>query len=349
MYHQYFICIGLVLIVSLGCYFSISFFAYRTIALILLLSVSVLAMLFDIFPVLTAAILSALIWNFFFIPPLFTFHIDHAEDLLMFLMYFAIAFLNAVLTFKIRHEEKKTRDREEKEHAIKLYNTILNSLSHELRTPISTILGAVDTLKENQKALSTENQFELLHQIEIAGIRLNRQVENLLNMNRLEAGMIKPKLDWCDINELIHQVIQTFVPLESHTLLFNPNEKLPLFKIDRGLIEQVLQNLIHNAVQYTDSQSTIQVLASHQDEQLVLCISDNGKGIPESELPLLFDKFYRIPKSKAGGTGLGLSIVKGFTEAHQGMVKIENNASGGASVTVKIPAGVTYLNNLKNE
>lgn len=346
---QCLICIGLVLLISFGCYFTLGLIDYRTVALILLLSVSLLAMLFDIVPVLIAAVLSALIWNFFFIPPLFTFHIEHTEDMLMFLMYFAIALLNAVLSFKIRQEEKKTRDKEEKEHAIKLYNTLLNSLSHELRTPISTILGAVDVLKEKENKLSASNQLELLNQIDIASIRLNRQVENLLNMNRLEAGMIKLNLDWCDTNELIYQVIQTFIPLETHTLLFNPDEKLPLIKIDRGLMEQILQNLIHNAVQYTEQPATIQITASLQNELWVLRVSDNGPGIPVSELPHLFEKFYRVPQSKAGGTGLGLSIVKGYAEAHQGQVQIENNTSGGVSFIVKIPAEVSYINNLKNE
>lgn len=116
----------------------------------------------------------------------------------MFLLYFFIALVNAVLTFKIRKEEKKARHKEEKEHTIKLYNTLLNSLSHELRTPISTIIGAVDTLKDQKEKISSNNQIELLNQIDTASMRLNRQVENLLNMSRLEWGMLKLNLSWCD-------------------------------------------------------------------------------------------------------------------------------------------------------
>ena len=121
----------------------------------------------------------------------------------MFLMYFVIALINAVLTYKIRQVERKIRDEKEKEKTIKLYNTLLNSLSHELRTPISTIIGAIDTIKDNGTKLTESNISDLYTEIEIAGFRLNRQVENLLSMSRLEAGILKPKLDWCDVNELV--------------------------------------------------------------------------------------------------------------------------------------------------
>lgn len=347
--NQYLIGIALVLLTSVACYFSTQFIGYRTVALLLLVTVSIVAMLFDILPVLTAAFLSALIWNFFFIPPILTFHIDSAEDLLMFLLYFFIAMVNAVLTLKIRKEETKARDKEEKENVIKLYNTLLNSLSHELRTPISTIIGAVDTLKENKEKISTNNQNELLNQIDIASIRLNRQVENLLNMSRLETGMLKLNLDWCDTNELINSVIQKLAIPYKQIMIFEPNENLPLFKFDRGLIEQVLQNLLHNAINYTPENTTVEIVASQQSNNCVIRVSDNGIGIPENEIKYLFDKFYRLPQTKTGGSGLGLSIVKGFIEAHKGTVKAENNKVGGVTFIVEFPAEASYLNNLKNE
>lgn len=346
---QYFISIVLVLLISTACYFSADFIGNKVVALLLLMIVSLLAMLFDILPVLIASALSALIWNFFFIPPVYTFHIDNAEDLLMFLLYFVIASVNAVLTFKIREAESKGRDREEKENTIKLYNTLLNSLSHELRTPISTIIGAVDTLKENKDRLSINHQNELLSQIETASIRLNRQVGNLLNMSRLETGMLKLNLDWCDLNDLINTVIQKAALKEKQTIYFSPNEKLPLYKIDRGLMEQVFQNLIHNAINYTSENTVITIEASEQHDNCVIVISDNGNGISESEKQYVFDKFYRVPNSKTGGVGLGLSIVKGFVEAHNGRIKLENNVDGGAKFTIEIPAEASYINNLKNE
>lgn len=325
------------------------YLGYRTVALLLLLTVSLIAMLFDALPVLTAAILSALIWNFLFIPPIFTFHISNAEDLLMFLLYFFIAMVNAVLTLKIRNEKKKARDKEEKENAIKLYNTLLNSLSHELRTPIATIIGVVDTLKEHNDKITKSNQEALLHEIEIAGIRLNRQVENLLNMSRVETGMIKLNSDWCDVNELINAVIQKLTVTYTQTIIFEPSDDLPLLKFDRGLLDHVIQNLLYNAILYTPDDAVIVITAAYLSDSCVIKVSDNGPGIPESDIDRIFDKFYRLPQSKTGGSGLGLSIVKGCIEAHQGTTKVENNLSGGVTFTIAFPAEASYINRLKNE
>ena len=123
-------------------------------------------------------------------------------------MYFVIALVNAVLTFKIRQIEKAARQKEEKAHTVKLYNTFLNSLSHELRTPIAAIIGATDNLQNNSAQLSPQNKNELVTEISKASFRLNQQVENLLNMSRLESGFIQPKKDWCDINELIYDAVK---------------------------------------------------------------------------------------------------------------------------------------------
>src|SRR6185312_13747518 len=147
------------------------------------------------------------------IPPLYSFRISNTEDLLMFLMYFIIALVNVVLTFKIREAEKKARDKEEKE----------------------------------KDKLSAVSQTELLDEIFTAGNRLNRQVANILNMSRLESGMLKPKSDWTDMNELINSTIQKLFPVNRHKLIFQNNENLPLFKLDSGLTEQILHNLLHNA------------------------------------------------------------------------------------------------------
>ncbi|MES2837068.1 MAG: ATP-binding protein [Bacteroidota bacterium] len=346
---QYFISIALVFIVATASFYTVNYTGYRVVALVLLMTVSFIAMLFDIFPVLVAAILSAIIWNFFFIPPLFTFHIYSTEDVLMFLLYFIIALVNAVLTFKIKQAEKKARDKEEKENTIKLYNTLLNSLSHELRTPISTIIGAVDTLKESKEKLSQNNQNELLTEIDKASVRLNRQVENLLNMSRLESGMLKPKLDWCDLNELINSVIQKFLPVEHHTIVFQPNENLPLFKLDAGLLDQILYNLIHNAIQYTPDKTCVTIKCENVLNLCVITVSDNGNGFKENEIAFVFDKFYRVPNTKTGGSGLGLSIVKGFVEALNGKINLSNNQNYGAKFTIEIPAETSFLNSLKNE
>lgn len=347
---QWLLSIGLISIIALGCYLASNIIGYRVVALVLLLSVSILAMFFEIFPVLISATLSALLWNFFFIPPTFTFHIDTPEDGLMFSMYFAIALINVVLSIKIREQEKKNRDKEEKEKSILLYNTLLNSLSHELKTPIVTIIGGVDTLKENYPRLTEKNRIELLEELENAGTRLNRQVENLLNMNRIESGMLKIKKDWTDINELIFGLIQQFSSINSHQIIYIPQEELPLIKLDRGLIENALHNIILNAFLYTPNGTSIYIEIEIQSTILKIIITDEGPGFPEEQIELAFNKFYRLPNSSTGGTGLGLSIVKGFIEAHHGQVILENRTEHKGSIfKLEIPTEFTYIKNIRND
>lgn len=348
--YQYLIGLVSILVVATSCYFLVEYIGYKVVALLLLLLVSIMAMLFDILPVLFTAVLSAIIWNFFFIPPKFTWRISTPEDALLLSMYFVVALINAVLTFKIREFEKRARDKEERENTIKLYDSILSSLSHELRTPISTIIGSIDTIKSNSDKLSADSRNELYQEIETAGYRLNRQVENLLSMSRLEAGVLKPKLDWCDVNELVYTVINANKDdAQNHTVRFEANEKLPLYKLDSGLTEQVLHNLLHNALQHTPPQSIITITVSAYGLGCCLVINDNGPGFPEEEIKRVFDKFYRLPKSPAGGTGLGLSIAKAFVEAQQGKIQLENLVAGGAQFTIYIPAESSPFNEIPHE
>lgn len=336
--------------VSLICFYTVKFLGYQVTALILLLAVSILAMLFDIIPVLISAFLSAVVWNFFFIPPIFTFHIARSEDAFLFLMYFVVALVNATLTFKIRETEKKVRDKEEKENTIKLYNTFLNALSHELKTPIATIIGAVDTLKENKSNLDTNSENELISQIGIAGIRLNKEVENLLSISRLESGVIKLNYDWCDLNEQINLVINKLEEeSKGHHILFEQNENMPLVKLDSLLIKQSIFNLVHNAIQYTSEGTNIHIQVNMNENDCEIIVADDGNGFPEIEQPKVFDMFYRLPNTKSGGSGLGLSIVKGFIEAHKGKIELISTVGLGSTFIIKLPVESSYVNKLHHE
>jgi two-component system sensor histidine kinase KdpD len=331
--------------VSGFCFAISSLVDYRVVALILLVTVSLIAISFDILPVVSAAFISALTWNFFFIPPRFTFHTGSTDDTILFFMYFIIAMVNAVLTFKIRQIEKIARQKEEKANTVKLYNTLLNSLSHELRTPIATIIAATDNLQGNNHNLSEENREDLVSEISKASFRLNQQVENLLNMSRLESGFIQPKLDWCDINEIVYEAVKRLEenkPLQDISVSIDP--ALPLFRLDKVMLEQIIYNLLNNASQYIPSTGAIRINATCLANLLELVIEDNGKGFPADEIENVFDKFYRLRHTRTGGTGLGLSIVKGFTEAMGGSVQLENLATGGARFTIAIPAEAAHIN-----
>lgn len=347
---QYIWSIAIVLISTLLCYALSAIVDYRVLGFILLITVSLIAMLFDILPVLLAAALSALIWDFFFIPPHFTLQIGSTEDSILLSMYFVIAMVNAALTYKIRRMEKAAILKKEKENTVALYNTMLNSLSHELRTPIATIIGATDNLQSESSKLTAQNRYELIAEINKASFRLNQQVDNLLNMSRLEAGFIQPRKDWCDINEIVYSTVKRLEENKiSQKISININPDLPLFKTDKGLLEQILYNLLNNAILYTPHNTRIDILAMCHTDILEIIIEDNGNGFPKDEIAHVFDKFYRLKNTQTGGTGLGLSIVKGFTEALGGSVHLENTTTGGARFTLAIKAETSYLKNLKHE
>jgi two-component system, OmpR family, sensor histidine kinase KdpD len=346
---QYLISVVTIL-TAVGLGFMLSgFVGYRVIAFVLLVTVSILALFFDILPVILAAVLSALLWDFLFIPPTFQFTVGTTEDRLLLLMYFIIALIHAVLTYKIRQVQKEVRKREERANTIKFYNTLLNSLSHELRTPITTIIGATDNLLNAEK-LSDKDKSELLSEISVASVRLNQQVENLLSMSRLESGIFQIKKDWVDVRELVYTTLQRFEPALSNyrANVFIP-ENFPLFKLDFGLMEQVIHNLISNAIQHTAEGTDIIIKAECIEERLLITVSDSGKGFPQDEISRVFDKFYRVQGSRPGGTGLGLSIVRGFVEAHNGSVTLHNLPLRGAMFSIEIPTEVSYINRLKNE
>jgi two-component system sensor histidine kinase KdpD len=480
---QYFSASLIVILIALICFSLKSFIGYQVVSFALLFVVSTLAFFFGTGPILLSATLSALIWDFFFIPPPYTLHVDKTEDMLMLIMFFIIALLSGVLTSRVRRQEKKIRIREERTNALyeltrelsiatgiegviniakndikkyfnlksrillkndsnqldyvskddtniilsrndmsvaewtfqhftkagkhtdtlpscdytfyplkgnqmnlgviaiqqanvftqgeeqfweafisqisgkfereylrnmakqayllnesdKLYKTLFNSISHELRIPVATIMGASDSLLTLQHPEGIRR--ELSHEIFKASKRLNRLIENLLNMSRLESGRISPRLDWYDIHDLINKVTESLQdelkPFRLHVVI---PDNMPFVKIDFGLMEQVLYNLIYNATQYASNSMNLRVKAFYDNGIITLQVMDRGPGFPKKEISFIFNKFYRLEGSQAGGTGLGLSIVKGFVEALKGTVTVENRKNGGAIFTIKIPA-----------
>lgn len=319
---------------------------YHLVPYLLLFAVSILATFMSMVPVLLASTLSALVWNFFFIPPHYTFHIAKPEDILLFGMFFMIAILNGVLTSKIRQTSELAQKAHFLDQSDKLYKTLFNSISHELRIPVSTIMGASENLVTN--SYPPEVQAELNHEIFTASIRLNRVIENLLSMSRLETGRISVKPDWHDINDLVNQVISDLdEELSNFIVLFEVPDDMPPVRIDFGLMEQVLYNLLFNSCQHAPPGSEIHIRAAHTNGTLIMEVTDKGPGFPEDKIEQVFDKFFRIEESSPGGLGLGLSIVKGFIEAHKGTITIENVPSGGARFNIRIPSPLTQIPTIK--
>jgi two-component system, OmpR family, sensor histidine kinase KdpD len=220
----------------------------------------------------------------------------------------------------------------------KLYKTLFDSISHELKTPITAILGAVSSLRD-EKIIKNQSIFlRLIEETNIAAQRLKRLVENLLDITRLESGILKLKREWHSISDLINSALNK-LQLENtnHNITCNIEEDIGLLNFDFPLLEQSLINIFHNSMEYTPSDSRIEITAKRKEGNITFTVSDNGRGFPEEEIKNLFRKFYRIPGTKSGGTGLGLSIAKGFIEAHGGTITAKNRISGGAEFIILLP------------
>ncbi len=465
--------------------FLLPWFSYQVVGLTELFAVFLIALYGGRGPALLAAAVSALSWNYLFIPPRYTFAISEAEDLLLFGLYFLLALFTGNLTARIRTQEKQARfnaDRsmalyklahetsaaaslddvlhtavtqvgqvfaadivillpdsvsrlgqphasstlllDEKEFAVatwvfdhgrpagrftdslpssnatylpllasgktvgvlgirtsqshpllveqetlletftnqialviqrevldeaaqqaallgeseRLYTTLLNSISHELRTPLATITGAASTLIDPQTQTNPIACHELTSEIQSAAERLNRLVENLLDMSRLDSGRVQLKLEWCDVSDVVSVALKRLaVDLAQRTVRIDYPPKLPLIQMDFVLMEQVLVNLIDNACSYTPAGSQLVIAAKVEDAHLLLSVSDAGPGVASAELERIFDKFYRIPGTATGGTGLGLSICRGLVEAHGGTLRAEPITSGGTRFAIRLP------------
>lgn len=224
----------------------------------------------------------------------------------------------------------------------RLYKTLFNSVSHELRTPVATILGASENILRDASHPSPPTNEEYAREIHAAAERLNRLVANLLDMTRLESGMIQPKLDWCDVRDVINSAIKGLdKELAANAVTVKVDDDMPLVQLDFGLIEQAITNLLHNAAIHPPTGTAIQVVASHKDGECVIVVSDSGPGLPPEGAQRVFDKFYRAPTAKTGGTGLGLPIAKGFVESHKGTITARNRVGGGAEFTIRIPVKST--------
>jgi two-component system sensor histidine kinase KdpD len=199
-------------------------------------------------------------------------------------------------------------------------------------------VGASDNLMNDKAKISTENKTKLINEISVAAFRLNHLVDNLLNMQRLESGLLKTNPDWCDITELINRPINRLhTELSNRELKVEIEQGFPLIKLDFGLIEQSIFNILHNAVLYTPPNSSLSIVSKFNNGFAIIVIADEGAGFSNEEKEKLFTKFYRASNTNAGGTGLGLSISKGFIEAHKGTLAIEDNIPKGARFIIKIP------------
>ena len=221
---------------------------------------------------------------------------------------------------------------------------LLSSVSHDLRTPLASIKASASSLLQEDVQWDEETRRSFALTIEREADRLNRLVANLLDMSRIEGGALKPEKEWYPIDELIHDVLGRMQQmLQNRTVITHLPDDLPPVKLDYLEIDQVLTNLIENAVRYTPAGSPIEIGTRVDGDQMVVSVADRGPGIPPADLERVFDKFYRVLVTgvKTTGSGLGLAVSKGLVEAHGGHIWAENREGGGAIFSFTLPLGKT--------
>lgn len=221
----------------------------------------------------------------------------------------------------------------------KLQNTLLSSISHDLRTPLVAITGALSALDEKEVEIDEVTRKTLIENARGEADRLNRLVGNLLNMTRIESGAIKLRLEPGDVQDLIGTAIEQLGKrAENNHIRVDVPANLPLVRMDFNLMVQVIVNLLENAIKYSQEDSLIEITASQFGSQARLQILDRGVGIPADDLLRIFDKFYRVQRPESvSGTGLGLSISKGIVDAHGGQIRALNREGGGTILEVELP------------
>jgi two-component system sensor histidine kinase KdpD len=220
----------------------------------------------------------------------------------------------------------------------RLRSSLLSSVSHDLRTPLAVIAGAASAILEPEE-LSESVRRDLAQTISEEARRLDRLVRNLLDMTKLSAGAIKVKKEWQPLEAVVGAALNRMdEPLRAWTVTLQLPKELPLVPIDAVLLEQVLINLLENAMKYTHKGSEIQLSAHEDASEVVVTLADRGPGIPPDLLDAIFDKFYRLPREReGGGAGLGLAICRGIVIAHGGRIWAENREGGGAAFHFTIP------------
>ena len=250
------------------------------------------------------------------------------------------AFVNQVaLAIEGARLSEQARQTELLEATEKLQTALLNSISHDLRTPLVSITGALSSLDEDSPALDEEVRRSLIDTAREEAERLNRLVGNLLDISRLEAGAMHLHREACDVQELIGSSLEQIgTPLKNRQVKVDISPKLPLVDVDFVLFSRVLVNVIDNALKYSAPDKPVEIKAHSSSQFLDISVADRGEGIPVGDLERIFDKFYRVQRpDNVSGTGLGLSISKGIVEAHGGCIQAANRRGGGAIITVRLP------------
>ena len=344
-----------------------------TVALALLLAVLFAAIAFGSKPALAASAVGMLCFNFFFLPPYHTLTIADPQNWVALTAFFITAVTVGQLSARAKRraeeaeagrvenqrlydELREAFDRASEAEAIKrserLKSALLDAVTHDIRTPLTSIKASATLLLEDRSEtessakLSEEEQHAILEVIEHSANRLDRFVEGIVDLARIEAGDISLHRNWGAVEDIIETALAQAEPLtRNHKVRVSVAEELPVIRVDARTVTEVIYTLVDNASKYAPSCTTITIGACRaSDDVVAISVADEGPGIPQHAREIAFEKFYRGDsneiESGRTGIGMGLAIAKGIVEAHGGHIWIEDGTSGrGARVVFTVPVG----------
>jgi len=348
-----------------------------TVSLALLLNVLFIATRWGSWPALLASIVAMLCFNFFFLPPFKTFNIAATDNWIALVAFLVTAVTAGQLSAraKKRAEEAELGKREierlyaelrdafeRASHAEalrqseKLKSALLDAVTHDLRTPLTSIKASITTLLDEVRGrsneapvtLDAESKVEMMEVIDEESDRLSRFINGLIELARIEAGELHLRRRWGAVEEIISTALDRAEPItRQHHVEVDIERELPGLRVDESAVSEVVYTLIDNAAKYSAKGSTIRIVARHAGDELIqMSVEDEGRGIPVDLRERVFDKFFRatrdgdVSTQQPSGTGMGLAIAKGIIEAHDGRIWIESGAGGkGTRVIFTLPIG----------
>lgn len=328
------------------------------IAMVYMLAVEVVAFLLGLWPAVITAVAGVMLFDFLNLPPYFVFT-GHAMTYWFTLgVMVATAIIISTLAGRLRLKaaeaearranaerlhiqtlelQQRATESELRAQREALRSSILGAVSHDLKTPLATIIGAASSLLENGDDFSPETRRNMRLLIVDEAVHMHRMVENLLDMAKLASGALKPASDWQAFEEIVGSALVALQRrIDDHPLEIDVPTDLPLIRCDSVLMERVVTNLVENAARYSPAGTAVHIAVRATATQLLLQVEDRGPGIPEALREQVFEPFFQSSPSNIGG-GLGLSICRGIVDAHGGNIRIDAAPGGGTRVTVTLP------------
>lgn len=307
------------------------------IAMVYLLAVVVVAWRYSRGPAILTTVLGVAAFDFLFVPPQGAFSVDDAQYLLTFAIMLAVGLIISALRESVRRQASEQARLELQAETERIRSALLASISHDLRTPLAVMSGASSTLAERGERMSAEERAALARSVFDQARDMSERVAKLLEMTRLEAGAIELERDWDSLAEIAGAVLRRLADrTATHRVVVDLPDELPLLRVDATLIEQVLANLLDNAVRHTPPGTVVQIRGRRADREVIVSVEDFGPGLPDADIERLFDKFHRSEGSPAG-MGLGLAICRAIIALHGGRIWAERIAGGGLAFRFTLP------------